>query len=487
MKRLSFLIVYIFFVYSVVAQDAFHQELIRVLNEENNIGTPEFLLFDTEAAIIDNLFVYGDVQRTISESTDNAFAASMVLNYDVRSAGDNQWDAGTGISNKSIVEIDDIILISFWGKQNSDGGSLFIFAENSSTFDKQIYFELILTPDWTQYFIAFKSTANFNADELNMGFHLAGIVQNFDLAGFTALNYNQNAPIEAFPSTFAPDAYGGHEPDAPWRAEAAERIEQLRKSSLTITVVDASGDPLENANVRVEMQEHAFGFGSALVGCRFPGNRCFDATYVEKLTDLDGQGHGFNVSVMENALKWDGWEEEWIGTPEQTISAVQWLADNGIEMRGHTMFWPGFNMLPDDILQNQSDLPYIRTRIDERINRMLTDPTLSTLITEWDVLNEITVNRDFERIFDNDPNFDSGREIYPEIFGKIKNVDTSSIIYVNDYVTLSGGGSGPSVTNRYKSFLQEMYDSEVPFEGIGFQCHIGSSPTSILKVESYTK
>jgi len=49
---------------------------------------------------------------------------------------------------------------------------------------------------------------------------------------------------------------------------------------------------------------------------------------------------------------------------------------------------------------------------------------------------------------------------------------------------LSGGGSSSSVVNRYKEFLDELHNSDAKFDGIGFQGHIGSNPTSILKVEA---
>ena len=56
--------------------------------------------------------------------------------------------------------------------------------------------------------------------------------------------------------------------------------------------------------------------------------------------------------------------------------------------------------------------------------------------------------------------------------------------YINDYVTLSGGGSGQSVTDRYKQYIQEILDSGAKVDGIGFQCHIGVQPTSILKIQA---
>jgi len=468
--------------FSISAQDAFHGELISALEADFGVTDPSFTLFDSEAAIIDGMFYYGNGSRRIVDTPDAGWTKQ--ANFVTPSLGDNQWDAGTGIANQEAVSKDDIILVSFWAREVSEKSLIYIFAEHVTTFDKQIYFDIELTSDWTQYFIPYKSTAGFMPGEINFGFHLAGEIQEVEIAGFTVLNYKKNHGLNDFPSTFSAAKYGGFESDAAWRSLAAERIETLRKSDLEVTVVDTEGNPVADVEVTIEMLDHEFGFGSAYVTCRFPSNDCTNATYTNKIKDLDGKGHGFNVGVMENAMKWDGWEEEWIGSPEETVSAIQWLADEGVEMRGHTMFWPGYEMMPDDIQQNEGNLSYVRNRIDERIRTMVQHPVLSQLIGEWDVLNEVTLNRDLELMFQADPQFTTGREIYQEIFARIKAMKPDQKNYMNDYVTLSGGGSSQAVVSRYKQYLDEIYNSESSFDGIGFQCHIGTVPTSILKVES---
>jgi len=466
---------------TLYSQDNYHMNLVNRLAEDYGIENPEYTLFDTEEAITNNFYIYGDAAMNINSVTD--FDWSLELNYDNRSIGANQWDAGTGLSNQMTISQNDVILVSFWAKHNTGNSLLYFFAENSSTFAKEFYVDLSISQDWTQYFIVFESTANYNPGAMTFGLHLAAEVQNFDLAGFTVLNYKKQYPATQLPSTFSAGNYGGNEADAAWRPLAEERIESLRKSDLNITVVDLAGNPIQNATVAIEMQSHEFGFGSALVACRFPGNDCFNQTYIDKVLDLDGAGHGFNVAVTENALKWDGWEEEWIGSPEETVQAIQYITDNDIELRGHTLVWPGFSNLPADIEVNKNSIEYVRARLENRVSTMIDHPVLSELITEWDVLNEITQNRDLENVFKKDPNFQTGREIYGEIFTNIKNLNPDQQIYVNDYVVLSGGGSSPSVVNRYKDYLDELVAANTPFDGIGFQCHIGTAPTSILKIE----
>ncbi len=466
---------------AISAQDDYHLELAQQLESEFGLTDFSYGLSDNEDDNLSDVFDYGDLQR-IDEPIDD-FVFSMKSNINVRSVGNAQWDAGYGISTPQAISSGDAMLVVFWARSLSSASDIFAFGENSSSFEKDYYINLSFTQDWSQYFIRFSASSDYAPGSFNFGFHLASVIQELDIAGFTVLNFGA-IPLENLPTSFGEGGYDGSEEDAPWREIAANRIEQIRKADMNVKIIDHNGNPVSSAKIDVAMQSHEFEFGSAVVACRFPGNNCYDETYMSKLTDLDGEGHGFNASVMENAMKWDGWEEEWLGTPAQTTSAVEWLADNGLTPRGHTLFWPAYRYMPDDISENRTDLEYIRNRMNQRMTRMLMDPTLSSAVREWDIVNEITQNRDFENIFRSDSNFTTGREIYQEIFQKARDIDANLRLYINDYVVLSGGGSGSSVVNRYKIFLDELRDSDVPWDGIGFQCHIGSIPTSINKVES---
>ncbi len=465
--------------FSLNAQDEYHSSLIIDLKEKYGLENGEFIMPETEAENLNVSFFYGNINITEEAISDQSF--SLNRNIQVIAAGTNAWDAGIGIDNNRSISDDDLILVTFWAKKRSGNSQVFAFAEDAISFEKEYYLPIEFTQDWTQYFIAFKASKNFNLERMKFGFHLATQPQDIDLAGFTAINFKNNYEIGDLPTSFSPFNYDGRELDAPWRELADIRIEDIRKSDVTVIVRDKNGMPVTDAIVRTEMQQHDFGFGSALVTCRFPGNNCYDATYVDKVLDLDGEGHGFNECVNENALKWRGWEEEWLGTPEETVSAFEWLTDKGITMRGHNLVWPGAQYLPDDINDNLNNIDYLRNRLDGRIEEMINHPELSKVVRDWDVLNEITTNRTLESSFNNDISLGGGRKIYNEIFSKVKELDPDLELYINDYMAISSGAT--NLVNRYKSFLDELQDDDVPFDGIGFQCHIGSVPNSIPQVE----
>jgi GH35 family endo-1,4-beta-xylanase len=477
MRLLSVLL--IFLTYTLSAQDDYTTNLLTDLKDQYGLEGGSFLLPNTEELVSESIITYGNIMVRDAAPGNQAFSRSKEIS--VATAGNNPWDSGMFAGSSNSVTSGDLIFVTFWARHKSSSSQVFVFAEDAISFDKEYYFPISFTPDWTQYFVAFNSNKSYNVDRLRFGFQLSSQAQEVEIAGLLALNYKDNFDLSDLPSSFSPFDYEGRDLDAPWRALADARIEQIRKSNLEISVLDKNGNPVNDASVRVEMQKHDFGFGSALVTCRFPGNNCFDQTYVDKVLDLDGEGHGFNVGVNENALKWRAWEQEWLGTPEEMVAAFKWLDEQGVTMRGHNLIWPGSDFLPTDINENLNDIDYLRNRIDARIEEMINHPELSTIVRDWDVLNEITTNRTLESAFNNDPTLGNGRELYSEIFNKVRDLDPTLELYINDYMAISLGSS--NLVARYKMFLDELRDADVPFDGIGFQGHIGSVPNSIPQVE----
>ena len=478
----SFLLFIICLSSIVVYSQSYKNAVENQLLVDYEIRTVSYPFGNDESAINEASYIYGDAgQYGLAISNGQIFTEEQIIG--VEKAGINPWDSGFGIRSTTAVSKGDAVLLTFFAKREVESESeLSFFAEDGSTFDKEFLIKAQLTEDWQQYFISFEASKDYGVGELVFGIHLGAIQQVFYLAGWMSFNYEKNHELSELPNTFMQGAYDGSDPNSPWRDEANQYIEDERKVGISIIVKDPSGNPIADLPIHVEMLEHDFGFGSAFVTCRMPGNNCYDATYVEKLSNLDGKGHGFNVGVTENALKWDAWEEQWIGTPTEAVSAIQYLSEQGIEMRGHTLFWPGFGNMPDDINANRNDLGKIRDRINARIGTMINHPQLKGLIREWDVFNEIITNRDLEEIFQRDSNFETGREIYLEILKAIRDIDPELKLYLNDFIVLSGGGTTSATEQLYMDFIKELTESDIKIDGIGFQCHIGSSPTSIFKM-----
>jgi len=147
----------------IFGQDAYHSELVDYLGSEFNVEVESYRLADNDQENIDDSYFYGNGNRNIVDVAGFTFTKSHQVQVQ---QGDNPWDAGIGNRNKTSLSEDDIVLASFWGKSNSASSELFVFAEDVISYDKEFYYPLQLSGDWTQYFIAFRSSKAFNVNRL---------------------------------------------------------------------------------------------------------------------------------------------------------------------------------------------------------------------------------------------------------------------------------------------------------------------------------
>ncbi|MCB0641312.1 MAG: endo-1,4-beta-xylanase, partial [Phaeodactylibacter sp.] len=466
------------------AQDAYHNYLLDILQDEYGLPAGStWVLNDNEQDNLSSDFTYGNLSASNQSVSDQPFSQKVTIN--VNGAGANPWDAAYGMPNIQSVNSGDAILLVIWLRAEGGGnGQVSLFVENSSTYEKEVFLTFNPAAQWTPYFVPFEAGQNYAASGLTIGLHLAWQEQTIELGGLALVNYHNLVNVDDLPNETNNSQYGGYEADAPWRAEAADRIEQYRKANLIVHVEDADGMPMPGATVEVEMLQHDFAFGSAVVASRFADNPLHSDIYESKLIDFDGEGHGFNWVVFENAMKWPAWEDNWITTPPQTATAVEWLRDHDIQIRGHCLVWPGWSNLPNDMQANANNPNYLKQRAFDHIEAINTYPGIQGNIAEWDVLNEITTNRSLEMALQGTSGYPTGREVYPEIFEKLQEVAPGMKGYVNDYVTISQANTGGGNYDLKKQFIQEIIDAGASVDGIGFQGHIGAYPTSIYDVEA---
>lgn len=480
MKKFTFLILALGLCNSLAAQDAYHTQLQDSLQQNNSLPAGNWLFYDNEADIISNATAYG-ASSSIQTATGQLF--SQQTEHVIANPGNAAWDAGWFIRNTSAVQNGDVLLAVFYIRSVGGEGKVNFFVENASTFAKEVILTLPVGTDWRRYYIPFTSSSNYAANGLSFGYHLAFQTQTIQIGGFTALNYANTTSQTSLPNEINNQFYGGWEANAPWRAEAAARIDSLRKADLLITIKDSNGDPVANASVEVKMLQHEFAFGSAVTADKLPGSNRENIIYYNKIIDLDGKGHGFNWVVFENDMKWPAWEDEWFVNKTELVNAVSWLRSNNVNIRGHNLVWPGNNNMPGDINSNLGDLPYIKNRIDQHINTILNYPGLAGEIAEWDVLNETVTNTTLANAFAGNPGYTTGRELYGEIFQKAHDEDSTIGLWLNDYVTLTvANEAGSAQYEELKQHLGEIINSGAPIDGIGFQGHIGGFPNGIPSV-----
>lgn len=464
----------------LLAQDAYHQSLQTELQADYSLNGGSWIFSNTEMANLNNATRYGG---NYSTQDINGQVFSKVGRMTILSAQADAFRSGWSLRNPNTLQANDVILITFFLRSVGERGQVNFFAEDATTYAKEAFYTMPVDTSWRRYFVPIALTKGYASQGLVAGFHLGAQAQTIEIGGFTALDYGKSYSLEALPNDINNRFYEGWEPQADWRSEAAVRIDSLRKANLEIRTQTANGDPIANGLVEVKMLQHEFAFGSAVTADKIAGNNAYNRIYENKIIDLDGEGHGFNWVVFENDMKWPAWEQGWLVSKPELVKAVGWLRSHNIKIRGHTLVWPGNDNLPPDVRSNINDIPFVKNRINQHIEEILTWPGIAGETAEWDVINETVTNTSIETAFSGQAGYPTGREIYAEIFDKTRQVDSSLVLYINDYMTLSQQNKAGSVPyERLRSNIQELVAADVGIGGIGFQGHIGGFPNGIPDV-----
>lgn len=375
--------------------------------------------------------------------------------------GSQPWSMGTLIKTQAAVNEGDILLASFELRsvKSMTGQALvnFVFQEGKPDWAKSAMVQVGAGTEWTRINLPFTAKGDYKAGEAMAGFHLSLADQTLEFANFQILNFGPDYDINQLPNSDV--AYEGREADAPWREVAEQKIDELRKGDLKITVVDAAGKPVSGAKVKVEMTRHAFPFGTAVAVSKMLLDSDDGERYRRELKN------NFNSGVFESAMKWNNYGT---GTPEQIAESLDWLRENDITMRGHVLMWPSWRWVDPEILPMKSDKAKFRQAIEDRVTGMV--ETYKDDIHDWDVVNEAYSNNDILKMY--------GDEIMVDWFKLAHLAHPQAALYVNDNDMLTAGGRDTKHMQHYEDMIQMLLDKGAPVSGIGMQGHFSTTLTS---------
>ena len=360
-------------------------------------------------------------------------------------------------SSVAAVKKGDVLVVQFWAR--SVGGPAqteFVF-ESNDTYAKSATVNVQLSPQWRLYSVPFKAELDYAAGNGAARFRLGYDRQSFELGGVVLKNYGNSLPLSSLPT--AGFTYAGRSKNAPWRAAADARIEQLRKGDLMVKVVGQSGQPVSGAAIRLQMQRHAFAFGTEVAVERLFENSPDGQKYQTIIPTL------FNRVVLGNALKWpdfEGFEGEPQGqTRNRALRALDFFASKGIPVRGHNLVWPCDNdyCLPADVPALFSNPGALKTRIDRHFADIL--GATRGKIVEWDVINEPSGNKRLSKVL--------GEDEMAAQLRLAKKLAPDARMVINDAGNLGEGNQD----TEFKRILRRMQALNAPLEGIGLQGHFG--------------
>ena len=361
--------------------------------------------------------------------------------------------------NVAPIQKNDILLVTFWMRTlqspMDEGFVGFTFEQAVEPYKRSYGYETSAGRAWTRFDLPFRAADAYAPGEAVMNLRIGFAPQTVEIGGIALKNYGGNVDFNSLPATKL--TYKGAEPEAAWRAEAAARIEKIRKGDLQIVVRDAAGKPVEGAEVVVKQTRQKFAFGSAVNARALVSDDPADVKYREMVKTL------FNRIVFENDLKWDKWKAD-RETPQK---ALAWLRDNDIEARGHVLVWPSWRHSPAELKALENDPAALRAAIEAHIKDEA--GTLKGQLHDWDVENEPYTNNDLMKVL--------GDGVQADWFKLARKADAGAKLYLNDYGILAAGGKDAAHQQHFEQTIAQLVRDGAPLDGIGIQGHFGSDLT----------
>ncbi len=353
----------------------------------------------------------------------------------------------------------DVLLARFFVRaefaRQESGEAIFDFDVFQTDPDWTRHTTLPLTagPDWALYEIPFTAARDAEPGQAQIRISAGTIPQAIEIASLEVLNFGKQVEVASLPQTRF--TYRGREPDAAWRKAALERIEKIRTAPMKIRVIDAEGKPIAGAQVNGRLIRPAFQFGTS-VDSSFILNETDDAKmYREKLLEM------FDTAVIENGMKWPKWSGT-AASRAEAIRARDWLLSQGLQLRAHTLVWPGDRFSPIRVREMPEDRAELPLLIKEHIRDFVTEN--KGLISSYDVINEMLHERDY---FKTMPETEAA-----EWFKVARETDPHTKLFINEYSMLNSRRS-PDRIKLYLEQVKRLQDVGAPIDGLGVQSHVG--------------
>jgi GH35 family endo-1,4-beta-xylanase len=335
-----------------------------------------------------------------------------------------------------------------------------VLEQSTAPYDKLLARQYDVSAEWRRLDVAASVHHDIAAGGTQLSLRLGYLAQTLEVGGTRLRVFDSSVALADLPQT--PCTYRGREADAPWRAAAEQRIDQLRKALLTVRVTDADGKPVAGASVQIRMLRQGFPFG-----CDY-NDDCFDATQSNSSDNQAYRDHFqqlFNTGVDEWAMKWPHWDNP--ADRRKAMVALQWMHEHEIAVRGHNLVWPAWRHLPPDLRALANDPAALEKRIDDHIRDEVS--ALAGQVIEWDVVNEPYFNNDLMHIL--------GGDAMAGWFKLAHEVDPAPRLYLNEEHV----PDSPPRDRRYDALYNQVLALQkqgAPIGGIGMESHFQDGLTA---------
>ena len=318
-------------------------------------------------------------------------------------------------------------------------------------------------PAWRRVYFTGRATRDYPAGAINVSLHLGTQAQRVSAGGLQVYRLPPETDLAALPVNVL--TYEGRAADAPWRAEAERRIDEHRRGTLTVRVLDGAGGPRAGVPVDVELAEADFRLGTLARGpAEFD-----DAADYRRWRDTTARYFDALTCKMYPADDW-GWQN-----PDQrrrNIATLDWAIAEGYPVRAHVLVWPGWRWSPAAwrALADAGRGDELRARVNAHVREVM-DTLSSRRVDVVDVFNEPRVNYDVDdAVGAPSPRpgwFQIAREVAPDIR-----------LAINEFGVVSGFGTNEANIDGYIEDIRDILAAGGEIDVIGVQGHMGEGFTA---------
>lgn len=435
-----------------------------------NYGPPRLLAPET-AFNLNNLGGTWGSAQTVSVSGQPFDEAYQVTTETTPPAS---WRLQVTQRNEGLVNTADTMRFSFYIRAIAGADPRAALAvQRTDGFSDLFRQQIPVTNDWVFHSIDVDSDADYDANDLQTSFSLGYDSQTVQIGGFRWDNASNPVDLDDLPRQVPAISYGGRGGDDDWRADADARIEAVRKSAVTINVVDNAFQAVEGAVVSLQQTRHDFRFGSAINafdGKLDPNGTETALKYQSEIRRL------FNAAVAENSHKWPNF----ISNEARALQLADFAESSDLFLRGHVVVWPSRNNMPSAVWAEYdsreaadgtaSANQWLRTTVENHLDDIV--DTFRGRITEWDVVNEPWTNHDLMDVL--------GDEIVVDLFQRFRDADPNVDLALNDFQIFASNGNNTSHRNNFDGWLQQLADADL-LDVIGEQSHY--SETNLTDID----
>lgn len=236
-------------------------------------------------------------------------------------------------------------------------------------------------------------------------------------------------------------------------------IEKHRKGDAVVQVVDASGKPVADAQVKLEQTGHDFLFGCnafVLGQLKTPEeNRLYEERFLKLFNFATVPFYWEGTEPAEGELRYkEGCRDVWRRPPAERF--LPWAQKNQVTLKGHPLLWHAYNpsWLP-------KDPDKLRALYQKRFREIASQ--FGDKIAIWDVVNESQVCPKTYPLFT--PDRDYVRWAFAEAVPLFPADRITMINEVTNYNFF------PAESNPYFAQVKSLLAAGAKVRGIGFQYH----------------